>query len=95
MKFTKKADPDKYSHSDMLLDHWINLNQVGSSFSINGEWGKNVSIFGVNYSLSVHIDDRKKDILFLSKGITDRLDDITITADVANTRKKITVYTTT
>lgn len=49
----------------------------------------------MNYSLSVHIDDRKKDILFLSKGITGRLDDITITADVANTRKKITVYTTT
>ena len=78
----------------MLLDHWINLDQAGSSFSINGEWGKIVSIFGVNYSLSVHIDDRKKDILFLSKGLTGRLDDITITADVTKTRKKFTVYTT-
>ena len=42
--------------------------------------GKNVIIFGVDMSSSVHIDNGKKYILILGKGSTQGLDDTTITA---------------
>ena len=62
---------------------------------MNEEWGKNVIIFGVDNSLSVHTDNRKKDILVLGKRPTDGLDDTRVTAEVkysvniTNPRKKI------
>ena len=34
----------------------------------DGSAGKNVIIFGVNKNSSVHIDNKKKDILILGKG---------------------------
>ena len=37
--------------------------------------GKNVIIFGADMSSSVHIDNRNKDILILSEGPTQGLDD--------------------
>ena len=40
-----------------------------------GEWGKIVVIFGVNNGSSRHTDNRKKDILVLGEGSTDRLHD--------------------
>ena len=43
--------------------------------------GKNAIIFGVDMSLSVHIDDKKKDILILSKGLTQGLDYTMLTAE--------------
>ena len=43
--------------------------------------GKNVIIFGVDMSSSVHIDNKKKDILILGKGQTQELDDTTLTAE--------------
>ena len=42
---------------------------------------KNVIISGVDMSSSVHIDNKKKDILILGKGPTQGLDDTTITAE--------------
>ena len=42
---------------------------------------KNVVIFGVDRSPSVYIDNRKKDILTLSFGPTQWLDDTTLTAE--------------
>ena len=33
-------------------------------------------------SLSVHVDNQKKDILILGKGLTKGLDDTTITAEI-------------
>ena len=39
----------------------------------SGETGRNVMIFGVDISSSTKIDPRKKDILILGKGPTQRL----------------------
>ena len=43
--------------------------------------GKNVIIFGADMSSSVYIDNRNKDILILSEGPTQGLDDTTLTAE--------------
>ena len=40
--------------------------------------GKNVIIFGVDMSSSMHIDNKNKDILILGEGPTHRLDDATL-----------------
>ena len=52
-----------------------------SQFSLNAEWGKNAISFGIDNSLSLHTDNRKKDVSVLAKGPTNRLDDTTITAE--------------
>ena len=44
--------------------------------------GKNVIIFGVDNSSSVHIDGRNENILVLGEGSTQDLEDATITAEV-------------
>ena len=41
----------------------------------------NVIIFGVDNSSSAHIDDRRKDILFCAKGLTEELNDTSLTAE--------------
>ena len=47
------------------------LDLIGSLFSVpNFDWSKNVVIFGVANSSSVHVDNQKKDILVLGKGPT-------------------------
>ena len=43
--------------------------------------GKTVIIFGVVMSSSVHIDNKKKDTLILGIGLTQGLDDTTLTAE--------------
>ena len=43
--------------------------------------GKNVIIFGVDISSSVHIDNKNKDILILGERRTQRLDDTALTAE--------------
>ena len=77
VKITKMADPDKYSYSGYRI--------VFDSHSLcsipNFDWGKNVLIFGVDTSSSVHTDNRNKDILILGKGPTQGLDDTTLTAE--------------
>ena len=40
--------------------------------------GKNVIFFGADMSSSMHIDNRKKDILILDEGSTQGLDDTTL-----------------
>ena len=66
VKLTKNANPDKYGYSG----YDIGFDTV-SNFSINGEQGKNVGIFGAENSLSLHADNRKKDILVLGEGPAD------------------------
>ena len=45
------------------------------SFSSNGiRLGRNVIVFGVDMSLSTKIDNKKKDIFILVKGLTQRLE---------------------
>ena len=54
----------------------------GSLFSyLSFDWGKNVVIFEVGNSSSVHFNNKKKDILVLGEGRTQGLDDTTITAE--------------
>ena len=55
---------------------------LSSEFSLpDGSVGKNVIVFGADMSSSVHIDNKKKDILILGKGPTKGLDDTTLIAE--------------
>ena len=77
LKLTRNADPDKYKYSGYGIEF-----DSRSEFSLpNGSMGKKVIIFGVDMSSSVHIDNKKKDILILDKGPTQGLDDTTLTAE--------------
>ena len=53
-----------------------------SEFSLpDGSVDKNVITFGVDMSSSVHVDNKKKDILILGIGPIDGLDNTTLTAE--------------
>ena len=71
VKLNKNADPDKYKYNDC---------DIGFDLT-DGSVGKNVIIFGLDISSSVHIDDKNKDILILGKKPTQGLDDTRITAE--------------
>ena len=62
-KLTKNVHPDKYGYSGYVIGF------VACSLFLlqSGEWGKNVAIFSVDYSSSVLVDNRKKDIVVLVK----------------------------
>ena len=63
---TKNVDINKYRYSGYRIAFYKR-----SSFSFSGgEFGQNVIIFGVDMSSSVHVDNKKKDILILGKGPT-------------------------
>ena len=77
---TINADIDKYKYSgyDILLigfDRRVRFSFRGSEF------GKDVIIFGVDMSSSVHVDNKKKDILILGVGPTQALDGSTLTVE--------------
>ena len=59
-----------------ILDMVLDLMWIGT-----GGFGKNVIIFEVDVSSSVHVDDKKKDILILGEGPTQGLDDTTRTVE--------------
>ena len=63
---TKNAIPDKYSCSG----YGIEFNTRGYHSLSDDGIGKSVIIFGINLSSSVHIDNKRKDILVLGKGPT-------------------------
>ena len=54
---TKNADIDKYRYKNNFL-------------FTGGGFGQNVIIFGTDMSSSVHVDNKKKDILILGSGPT-------------------------
>ena len=61
---TNNADIDKYEYSG-----YGNGFDRKTVFSFpSGGFGQNVTIFGVDMSSSVHVDNRKKDILILGNG---------------------------
>ena len=67
---TKNADIDKYEY----FGYGIGFDRR-SSFSFPGDgFGQNVLIFGADMSSSLHIDNKKKDILILGKGPTQGLE---------------------
>ena len=62
--FTKDADIEKYKYSG----YGIRFDRR-SSFSLpSGGFGQNVLIFGADMSSSIHIDNKKKEILVLGRG---------------------------
>ena len=66
---TENADVDKYGYSGYRIGF-----DRRSRFLFPGRgFGQNVLIFGVDMSFSVHIDNKKKDILVLGKGSTQGL----------------------
>ena len=75
VKLTKHVDVDLYHYSG----YGIRFDRKGS-YSIGNDTGRNVIIFGVDMSSSPHIDNKKKDILVLGKGPTQRLEH-TLTAE--------------
>ena len=76
-KLTKNADPDKYKYTDCD----IGLNSFSELSFTYGSYGKNVIIFEANMSLPVHFDNKGKDILILGEGLTQKLNDTTLTAE--------------
>ena len=76
-KVTKNADQDKYKYSGCGIGFDSSL-----EFSVlHGSMSKNVIIFGVDMSSSVHIDNKRKNNRILFIGPTQGLDDTMLTAD--------------
>ena len=76
VKLTKNPDIDKYKYSG----YGVGFDRKGK-FSFGDGFGRNVIIFGVEMSSSVHVDNNKKDILILGEGITQGLDDTALTTE--------------
>ena len=74
-KLTKNDDFDKcrYSGNGIGFDE-----QESFSLSDGSRIVKDVIVFGVDMSISVHVNNRKKDILITVKGPTHSLDDTTL-----------------
>ena len=77
IKLTNNANPNKYSYSG---------NEIGfdscSLFSVpNFDCGKNITIFGVDMSSSVHGNNKNKDIIILGKGQTKGSDNTSLTTE--------------
>ena len=67
---TKNAYIDKYRYSG----YGIGFDRKSSFSFPGGGFGQNVLIFGADMSSSVHIDNKKKDILLLGKEPTQELE---------------------
>ena len=65
---TKNADIDKYGYSG----YGIGFDRRSSFTFPGGGFGQNI-IFGADMSSSAQIDNKKKDILVLGKGLTDKI----------------------
>ena len=77
VNLTKNSDLDKYKYSGYSTGF-----DSRSEFSFtDGGFGKNAIIFGADMNSSVHIDNKRKDILILGEGPTQGLDDTTLTAE--------------
>ena len=76
-KLTKNADLDKYNYTGSGIEF-----DSRSEFAFTGEsYGKNVVIFGADMRSFVLVDNKGKDILILVEGLTQGLDDATLTAE--------------
>ena len=65
VKSTKHVDVGLYNYST----YGIVFDRKGS-YSIGNEIGRNMIVFGIDMSSSLHIVNKKKDILILGKGPT-------------------------
>ena len=67
---TKHVNIDKYGY----CGYGIGFDRKGSFSFPSGGYGQNVIIFGVDMSSSIHIDNKKQDILILGRGPTQGLE---------------------
>ena len=74
---TKNAGIDKYRYSG----HGIGFDGRSSFSFPGGGYGQNVIIFGVDMNSSIHVDNKRKDILILGKGPTEGLGENSLTAE--------------
>ena len=74
---TKNADIDKYRYSG----YGIGFDRRGSFSFPGGGFGQNAIIFGADMNSSIHIDNKKKDILILGFGRTQGLGEDSLTAE--------------
>ena len=73
VKLSTYADPDKYKYSG----YGIGFNASGNFLlSDDSGFGKNVIKFGADVISSVNYDKKKKHILILAKGLTQRLEKV-------------------
>ena len=72
----KNADIEKYKYSG----YGIGFDRRSSFSFPSGGFGQNVLIFGDDMSSSIHVDNKKKDILVLGRGPTQGLES-TLTAE--------------
>ena len=77
VSLTKNADIDKYKYSG----YGIGFYRGGLYILPSGKFGRNVIIFGVDMSSSVHVDNKGKDILILGNGPTQGLGEHSLTAE--------------
>ena len=73
---TKNADIDKYRYSG----YGIGFDRRGSFSFPGGRFGQNVIIFGADMNSSIHIDNKRKDILILGFGPMQGLGENSLTA---------------
>ena len=73
---TKNTDIEKYKYPG----YGIEFDRRSSFSFIGGGFGQNVLIFGADISISIHIDNKKKDILVLGRGPKQGLES-TLTAE--------------
>ena len=73
---TKNDDIEKYKY----FGYGIGFDKRSSFSFPSGGFGQNVLIFGADVSTSIHIDNKKKDILVLGRGPTQGLES-TLTAE--------------
>ena len=77
VKLTKNANISKYKYSG----YGIVFDGKGALSHRCGGYGNNAITFGVDMSSSVHVDNKKKDILILREGLTQGLDGTELTAE--------------
>ena len=76
MSLTKDVDIDQYKYSG----YGIGFDKKKERFHQAIGFGGNSIIFGVDMSSSVHVDNKKNNILILGEGPTQGLDGTTLTA---------------
>ena len=76
VRLTKHVDIDQYKYSG----YGIGFDRKGT-FSVRNEFGRNCIIFVVDMGSSVHIDNKKEDVLIPGEGPTQGLDGTALTAE--------------
>ena len=77
VKLAKKADPDK----QIYTGYGIGFDSRLEFLLRDGSVGKNGIIFGVDMDSLMNIDHKKRNVLFVSKGPAQKLDDTALIAE--------------